>query len=269
MGARWNPTLTDGVELADGKQMSLKTDNVTRYLTDEEIAAAGRAEPSAELFNLYCSEFPMAEHDGAFQTKHRLLSNVTVPGMHMKVCEGCPECLFGTSGIDLHAAQLAHPKIIAWQQRSDAIRASECTNHAAFAGELLSPDEAPLRFNVGDEVMARNGQGQTDYSPGVVVAKYYKEDEWPEGFWAAYQIQLTADWAGEDGLHGRPPNFPRGEGPLLYAQYDNDFMVKGMPVIGGVALSALDEDAQVELPRHFPFCSDECAMEGDGSVIPP
>ena len=71
-----------------------------------------------------------------------------------------------------------------------------------------------------------------------------------------------------EALHGLVEQ-DRGEGPLLYAQYDNDFMVKGMPVIGGVALSALDEDAQVELPRHFPFCSDECAMEGDGSVIPP
>mmetsp|Transcript_32104 Transcript_32104/g.102316 ORF Transcript_32104/g.102316 Transcript_32104/m.102316 type:complete len:282 (+) Transcript_32104:29-874(+) len=243
-----------GVRLEDGRQLSLKAENVKRYLDAGEIEEAARAEPSEELFNLYCSTFPAAKQDPAFQTKHRLLGGVSVPGVHMKACEGCPESLFGTSYVELHEAQRAHPKVVAWNARQEAL--SKCTNAAALSGELLPPDEAPpLRFKVGDEVMARNGQRQTDYSPGVVVAQHYTEEGWPAGFWAAYQIRLTADWAGLDGSQ-RPPNFSRGEdgvstGPLIYAQYDSDFLVKGMPVVGGVTLSALDENAQVAVPNHF------------------
>ena len=43
-----------------------------------------------------------------------------------------------------------------------------------------------LRFSVGDEVLCNIGDGESAH--GVVVRRFYREDEWPRGYYAAVRM---------------------------------------------------------------------------------
>ena len=49
------------------------------------------------------------------------------------------------------------------------------------------PAVPPLRFSVGDRVMAKTPEG---WRPGTIVQLMYREDGWPEDKTAPYQIEL-------------------------------------------------------------------------------
>ena len=62
-------------------------------------------------------------------------------------------------------------------------------------------DAGSLRFAVGDRVRCKTGA--RSWKKGEIVALLYREDHWPAGQVAPYQIQLDA-------------------GPLIYAPEDTD-----------------------------------------------
>ena len=52
--------------------------------------------------------------------------------------------------------------------------------------------ETQLRFRIGDRVMCN--MGETDgWTPGTVIALNYREDGWPSGKTAPYQVKLDGD----------------------------------------------------------------------------
>ena len=73
---------------------------------------------------------------------------------------------------------------------------------AEGAEEVEDKDE--LRFEIGQAVEANTGEA---WVGGVVVALNYREDEWPEGRTAPYQIELS-------------------DGRLIFAPYDDDSIVR-------------------------------------------
>lgn len=233
---------------ADTKPLAVGVDKVQRILTDEEIAAIPATQPNAELFALYSNSFPVAKNDGAFQARHLHLNafnfpnrTVLVRSFPMQPCGGCPECLFGTSEIELHTAQKEHPAIKAWQKMIADFQ------HAPTNYPMLAPADAPpLRYAVGDEVLCKTGNGPMDLSAGRIIKLYYglegEEDRWPGGCWAPYQIRLTT--RSTAGLVEEIDE-------LIFAPADIDAVVRAMPVWrhGGL------------------FCCAACAMESSGSVI--
>ena len=231
----------------DGGPISFACAKVHRILSVEEVAAVPSALPNADIFKLYCDSFPTAKQDGAFQAKHLHLAVVDVgdPNKLLRMfpmarCEGCPECLFGTSFMELHRAQKEHPCIVNWQALSSY-------QGAPGAGKRLLPNEAPpLRFAVGQEVLCTvgGGPGATGIAAGTVVKLFYgfegEEEGWPEGFWLPYQIRLHHRF-------GEPELIDE----LIFAPADMDDCVRAMPVW-----------------RHGDiFCCAECAMDTSGSVI--
>ena len=60
-----------------------------------------------------------------------------------------------------------------------------------------------LRFVEGDRVVCNIGE----WAPGTIVKTWYREDTWPEGKWAPYQVQLD-------------------QGSLIYAPIDDDKAIK-------------------------------------------
>ena len=78
-----------------------------------------------------------------------------------------------------------------------------------------------LRFSVGDRVECNIGS----WAAGTVVKQWYRDESWPQGKWAPYQVQLD-------------------QGTLIYAPVDSDKAIK-----------ELEEDdleyPEPELPRDM------------------
>ena len=67
--------------------------------------------------------------------------------------------------------------------------------------------DTSLRFGIGERVCCR--VSQTDWAAGTVVALNYREDLWPDGRVAPYQVQLDGENA-----------------PLIYAPFDDDNLIR-------------------------------------------
>ena len=52
--------------------------------------------------------------------------------------------------------------------------------------------ETQLRFRIGDRVMCNMGE-TGGWTPGTVIALNYREDGWPSGKTAPYQVKLDGD----------------------------------------------------------------------------
>ena len=73
----------------------------------------------------------------------------------------------------------------------------------AMAYNAEQKETMELRFNEGDRVVCNIGE----WAPGYIVKRWYREDSWPEGKWAPYQVQLD-------------------QGSLIYAPIDDDKAVR-------------------------------------------
>ena len=60
-----------------------------------------------------------------------------------------------------------------------------------FDGTLPSKPHGGLRFGLKSEIECRNGPG--DWLLGEVTGHYYRQENFPEGYAAAYQVKTVAD----------------------------------------------------------------------------
>jgi hypothetical protein len=70
------------------------------------------------------------------------------------------------------------------------------------------PELPELRFDVGSRVLCRLGPNA--WTPGTVVMLWYREDNWPPGSFAPYQVKLD-------------------DGRLIFAPADMDQVIKAAP----------------------------------------
>ena len=82
--------------------------------------------------------------------------------------------------------------------------ATEVRGEVVGEGGDSAANPSSLRFEIGTRVECQTGEA---WAPGVIVGRYYREPDWPEGQVAPYQIQMD-------------------NGALIYAPVDSDECIR-------------------------------------------
>lgn len=99
--------------------------------------------------------------------------------------------------------------ICAPNDNDESIKAADAAEHKKQPSQKV-PE---LRFAIGDRVLCNCGE---EWKGGTITGHYYREDDWPRGEYAPYQVRLDA-------------------GNLICAPSDNDGCIKAEPAATGVS----------------------------------
>jgi hypothetical protein len=107
----------------------------------------------------------------------------TITGLHYRE-DSWPAGEFAPYQVRLDSGKM----ICAPADNDGCIRAAEGSYPGASTGNTPSQREAPqLRFKPGDRVLCNCGER---WEPGTITGLHYREDSWPAGEFAPYQVRL-------------------------------------------------------------------------------
>jgi len=108
----------------------------------------------------------------------------------------------------------------------------------------MASRQAKLRFDVGSRVACNMG---SEWAHGKVVALNYREDHWPPGRVAPYQVQLEGKYGGN--LIFAPADIPR----VIRAVEDAPPVTESFPANGDAAVAQRALQDEIAAVRGLPF----------------
>ena len=141
-------------------------------------------------------------------------------------------------------------------------KGASSANRAPELYHELEVAKLMLRFSVGDVVQCNTGRGRAE---GVVLQRFYREEVWPPGYYAAVRSGLEVASCPDHAAHSHTAAFAmlrsqyqvrlnecNSDGyDLIYAPLDEDRYIRRSSSVPEVTASALHVDGRLSKERRL------------------